>query len=271
MTADLHIHTTASDGRLSPREIYYQAKLANLKSIAITDHDTIEGFLGFRSFTTSGIHIIPGIELNTDTPDYEVHILGYNIDVNNSQLITELDKLAKDRTSRARRIVDKLTGLGFPIEYNRVLQIAGTSKSLGRPHIAKALIEKAYFSSMDEVFNSLLDKNAPAYVPHYKLTPEDAIRLIEAVGGIAVLAHPGLIGNDALILKLIQSGLRGLEIYHPKHTVPQVEAYLALAHKHGLKITGGSDFHGIPGRFPEQLGQFTVPAYLADKLNLSHA
>lgn len=271
MTADLHIHTTASDGRLSPREIYYQAKLANLKIIAITDHDTIQGVLDLRSFATSGIHIIPGIELNTDITDYEVHILGYNIDITNSQLITEIDKLAKDRISRAQKIVDRLTGLGFPVEYNRVLQIAGASKSLGRPHIAKALIEKGYFSTMSEVFNSLLAKNAPAYVPHYKLTPEEAIQLIKIAGGIPVLAHPGLIGNDTLILKLMRSGLRGLEIYHPKHTEPQIKEYLALATEHNLTITGGSDFHGIPGRFPEQLGRFTIPAYLADKLSASHA
>lgn len=271
MTADLHIHTTASDGRLSPREIYYQAKLANLKSIAITDHDTIQGVLDLRSFTISGIHIIPGIELNTDITDYEVHILGYNIDVTSSQLITELDKLAKGRTSRAQKIVDRVTDLGFPIEYNRVLQIAATSKSLGRPHIARALIEKGYFSTMSEVFNSLLARNAPAYVPHYKLAPEEAIRLIEIAGGIPVLAHPGLIGNNALIIELIRSGLRGLEIYHPKHTELQIKEYLALANEYRLKVTGGSDFHGIPGRFPEQLGQFTVPAYLADKLSVSHA
>lgn len=266
MIADLHIHSTASDGRLTPYEIYEQAKLANLSFIAITDHDTIEGVLEFQSLPTSGINIIPGVEFNTDIPGYEVHILGYGIDIHNSQLINQLDKLAQDRTLRARKMVDKLTSLGFPIDYGHVLQIAGNSKAIGRPHIAKALIEKNYFASMEEVFTTLLDCNGPAYVPHYKLTPEEAIQLVQTAGGTAILAHPGLIGNDEVVFKLIQNGLDGLEIYHPKHTQPQTEAYRALACTHNLKISGGSDFHGIPGYFPEKLGQFTIPACLAEKL-----
>lgn len=266
MTADLHIHTTASDGRLTPHDIYKQAKLANLSFIAITDHDTIESVLELQNLPTSGVSIIPGVEFNTDIPGCEVHILGYGIDIHNSQLINQLDKLAQDRTLRARKMVDKLTSLGFPIDYDHVLQIAGNSKAIGRPHIAKALIEKNYFQSMDEVFSTLLDCNGPAYVAHYRLTPEEAIQLVQAAGGIAVLAHPGLIGSDEVVFKLIQSGIDGLEIYHPKHTQTQTEAYKALAHRYNLKISGGSDFHGIPGYFPEKLGQFTIPACLAEKL-----
>lgn len=271
MTADLHIHTTASDGRLTPLEVYHQAKSAGLSFIAITDHDTVEGILELQRVATAGIGIIPGIELNTDVPDHEVHILGYGIDIYNGQLINQLDKLAQDRISRAKKMVDKLISLGFPIDYDHVLQIAGTSKAIGRPHIAKALIEKNYFQNMDEIFNTLLDCQGPAYVAHYKLTPTKAIQLVQAAGGIAVLAHPGLIGNDEIVLDLIRSGIDGLEVYHPKHTETQTEIYRLLAQRHDLKITGGSDFHGIPGRFPEKLGQFTVPAHLAMKLKSGQA
>jgi hypothetical protein len=270
MIADLHIHTTASDGRLAPDDIIEHAMQANLRYIAITDHDTVDGLLYLnkrkRLTSTTTLTVIPGIELSSDLPQYEVHILGYYLDIFNKELYNQLDVIVADRHKRIYRMIEKLDALGYLIEYEQVMQLAGQSTSLGRPHIAKALVQKGYFSKESEVFTTLLYKNGPAYVPHYKLAPAEAIQLIGQAGGIAVLAHPGLIGNDSVILDLIQAGIRGIEVYHPKHDAIQIQKYLAIANQYKLAVTGGSDFHAIPTRFPEKLGIFTIPATLVTQL-----
>lgn len=270
MIADLHIHTTASDGRLSPLEIVNQAKRVGLSHIAITDHDTVAAYKELRATisdnTASKPIIIPGIEFSTDLPNHEVHILGYFIDIDNSKLNEQLEVILNDRLRRSKIMVEKLNALGYLIDYNRVLAIAGQAKSVGRPHIAMALVEKKYFKTVPEAFDQVLVKNGPAYVPHYKLTPEQAIRLIEAAGGIAILAHPGLIGDDNLVIDVIKLGIHGLEVYHPEHDQAMTSKYLGIADKYNLKITGGSDFHAIPGRYPEELGRFTIPTTLVESL-----
>ncbi|MBP2627688.1 MAG: hypothetical protein H6Q68_2399 [Firmicutes bacterium] len=269
MTADLHVHTTASDGRLSPASIIDQAIQAKLSYIAITDHDTVDGLLQLSTVQQSlpaSLFVIPGIELSTDLPENEVHILGYYIDIFNVELCHQLDLLIVHRHERAKQMIIKLNQLGYSITYLRVLELAGQVTSIGRPHIAKALVEKAYFPTIADVFTTLLDKNGPAYVPHYKLTPKQVIELIKIAGGVPVLAHPGLVGNDNIVLDIIDSGILGLEVYHPKHDEGQVEKYLNIANKYKLAITGGSDFHAIPARFPHQLGIFTIPANLACQL-----
>jgi predicted metal-dependent phosphoesterase TrpH len=260
MTADLHIHTNASDGIFTPQEILIQAERAGLSHIAITDHDTVTGLLAIAESHHSSLSpsVIPGLELSTDLPRNEVHILGYYIDVTHAELNRQIKIIAADRFNRAERIVHKLIKLGFPVSYQRVLEIAGKSTAVGRPHIAAALLEKGYFTTMEEVFDNLLKKNKPAYIPHYKLTPQETVDLIKLAGGVPVLAHPGLVGNDQIVLDTIRLGIGGIEVYHPKHTQQQVEKYHELAARHSLAITGGSDFHGIPGRFPERLGEFTI-------------
>lgn len=271
MTADLHIHTTASDGRLSPNEILQQAIEVGLSYIAITDHDTVDGLLeihkAMEKNTINNISIIPGIEFNTDFPDSEVHILGYQIDVYNLELRRQLNLLVAHRHERIKQMIYKLNQLGYDIDYLRVVEIAKHATSLGRPHLAKALIEKGYFSTVTEVFTTLLNKNAPAYVPHYKLTPIQVITLIKKAGGIPVLAHPGLIGNDNIVLELINTGILGLEVFHPTHNEQQIQKYLNMVNEYQLFMTGGSDFHAVPTRFPERLGLFTIPANLAKKLS----
>lgn len=269
LTADLHVHTTASDGRLSPAEIIEEAIKAGLSYIAITDHDTVDGLLQLKEINhpiPNTLTIIPGIELSTDLPQNDVHILGYSIDIFNAPLREQLNILIAHRHERAKQMIAKLQQLGYSITYQRVLELAGSATAIGRPHIAKALVEKEFFSTISEVFIALLDKNGPAYVPHYKLTPKQVIELIKKAGGIAVLAHPGLIGNDDIVLDIIHSGICGLEVYHPKHDEKQTQKYLNMAHQHDLLITGGSDFHAIPARFPQKLGIFTVPATLASQL-----
>lgn len=268
MKADLHVHTTASDGRLTPHELLREAEAAGLTHIAITDHDTLDGLLALQEppVTPRKTVLLPGIEFSTDLPRHEVHILGYNIDITHPELNRQIKLIAADRLERAERIVGRLAKLGYPISYQRVLDTAGDASAVGRPHIAAVLLEAGYFTDIGQVFANLLEKNGPAYIPHYKLSRRDTVDLILAAGGIPVLAHPGLIGDDSVVLDTLSLGIRGIEVYHPKHSAEQTSHYESMAAAHRLMMTGGSDFHGIPGRFPERLGLFTVPAQLA--LNL---
>jgi 3',5'-nucleoside bisphosphate phosphatase len=168
MTADLHVHTTASDGLLTPLEVMTQATAAGLTHIAITDHDTLDGLLTLQDGQPSPGQpvLIPGIEFSTDLPRHEVHILGYNIAVNHPELGRQIRLIAADRLDRAERIVHRLDRLGYPVSYHRVLEIAGDAAAVGRPHIAAALLEKGYFANIGQVFDRLLEKNGPAYIPH---------------------------------------------------------------------------------------------------------
>lgn len=266
MAADLHIHTTASDGRLSPVEIISAALKAGLTEISITDHDTVAGLLEINKCENQLLTIIPGIEFSTEFPCHEVHILGYNIDIFHNELTKELVRLAEERLKRVQKIVVRLNALGYDINYEHVLEFAGGTKAVGRPHVARALLEKGYFEAVSDVFTELLAKNGPAYIPHYKLNLKAALALIKAAGGTTVLAHPGLIESDDIVFEVINAGIDGIEVYHPTHASWQVSKYLELAKKYNLLITGGSDFHGISGRYPEILGEFTVLSDLAKKL-----
>ncbi len=269
MPADLHIHTTASDGHLSPQEIIDQAILSNLNCIAITDHDTVDGLLELdRSGYLAGkpLNLIPGIEFSTDLPQYEVHILGYRIDIFNQTLRQQLSVLVGDRQERVKETLRKLAALGYSIKYEQVVKSAGAATAIGRPHIARVLVEKGYFPTITAVFNALLHKNGPAYVPHTKLDYPTVLNIIRQAGGFSVLAHPGLIGDDRIVQDIIAAGIDGIEVYHPRHNAAQTKKYRKLAKKHQLLITGGSDFHAIPGRFPEKLGIFTIPDPLIDQL-----
>jgi len=271
MTADLHIHTTASDGRKTPEEVILEACKYGLSHIAITDHDTVEALLHlYKNDNILGnntLTVIPGIEFSTDLPAYEVHILGYYINIFSTRLHKELKIITADRLKRLKNMIAKLNNLGFSITYEDVLRIAGEASAIGRPYVARALVEKGYFANVTEVFNKLIFKNGPAFVPHYKLKPEQAIELIIDAGGVPILAHPGLIGNDEIVFNMIAKGIRGIEAYHPTHSNEQTQKYIRMANDYGLAITGGSDFHGIESRFPERLGIFTVPKDLAVNLH----
>ena len=261
MAVDLHIHTTASDGWLSPEQVLQKAREAAMAGMAVTDHDTVDGVLQLARrgcLADMDPLVVPGIELSTDLPENEVHILGYGLNMDESFLRAYLDELIQDRRGRVEKMVKKLNQLGYPVECGRVKEIAGDAKALGRPHVAQALLEKGYFASIGEVFDKMLAKNGPAYVPHYKLLPEEIIRLIHRAGGAAVLAHPGQIRSDQIVMELLELGLDGLEVYHPHHSEEETQRYRQWALEKGLLITGGSDFHGMPGRFPEQLGIFMV-------------
>ncbi len=265
MLADLHIHTTASDGLLSIDQVISQAISKGLHYISITDHDTVDSILNLNN-VIEDLVVIPGIEFSIDYPQNEIHILGYRIDYTYPQFQDELQKLKTSRLTRIAKMVEKVRELGYDIDYNNVLEIAGESKSIGRPHVARALLEKGYFRNIQQVFHELLNPNAPAYVPHYKLTINNAINLILSVQGIPVLAHPGLVGDNQLVENIIKAGIKGIEVYHPVHSLQQIAQYEELAQKYNLLLTGGSDFHGMVGRYPEHIGDYTIPSEHAVKL-----
>lgn len=268
MPSDLHMHTSFSDGRLSPEELVAAAKAAGLNYIAITDHDTVEGIAELYEnghYPCRGIHIIPGIEFSAHHPTREIHILGFHVDIYYRELADKLNDVTEARWTRFSEMVEKLQGLGYNISEADVLAIAGASKSISRSHIGRVLVKKGYFKSVREAFDAVLRKGQPAYVPHYHLEVAEIIALIKAAGGTPVLAHPKLIGDDALVRKLCQSGMEGIEAFYPQHDAEDTERYLSMAEEFGLAVSGGSDFHGYPTRYPQELGIFTIDDVWAEK------
>lgn len=216
MRVDLHLHTTASDGKLSPAEIVRKAVGLGLNVIAITDHDSVEGvepaFAAAEDFPS--LLVIPGVELSADIPGGEVHILGYFIDHHHQGLKRSLESLRNSRRERGRKIVAKLAQLNIDVDWQRVLELAAGA-SVGRPHIAQAMMERGYISSLREAFTKYIGRNGPAYVERERLTPLQAVELVLSAGGLPTLAHPADIeGLESLIPQLKQFGLVGLESYY---------------------------------------------------------
>ncbi|WP_288311929.1 PHP domain-containing protein [uncultured Selenomonas sp.] len=261
MPSDLHTHTTFSDGKLTPEELISAARQAGLSYLAITDHDTVDGVAhlyenGF--YPTKGVRVIPGIEFSAHHPTREIHVLGFNVDIYNSELTDKLNDVTEARWTRFSEMVAKLQKLGYDIREKDVLAVAGASKSISRSHIGRVLVSKGYFKTVRDAFSELLQKGQPAYVPHYRLEVADIISLIHQAGGKAVLAHPKLIWDDALVEEICRSGIDGIEVFYPQHNPEDTAHYLALAEKYQLLPSGGSDFHGFPTRYPAELGVFTI-------------
>lgn len=265
---DLHVHTRASDGAYRPSEVVWLALEAGLEGLAVTDHDTTAGLAeAEEAARRDGIILVPGIELSTLWEDKEVHILGYFIDPGHPRLQDKLADRRQGRYRRAKRILEKLEQLGLPVEWARVQELAGEA-SLGRPHIAQAMIERGYVGSITEAFDRYLGEGRPAYVPRSQFTPLEAIDLIRAAHGVPVLAHPGLLVADDLIPVLAAGGLRGLEVYYPEHTIEDTAKYRNLADALGLVATGGSDFHGQDGESRADLGTCGVGREVVAALQL---
>ena len=265
---DLHIHTTASDGKFTPAEIVQKAIASGLKYIAITDHDSIDGVLpaqaAARNFNE--LTVIGGVEINTDVPAGELHILGYYIDTACLELETRLEKLRDSRKDRARKIIAKLKALGINIDYDRVKELAGAG-SVGRPHIAQVMMEKAYVSTLKEAFDRYIGRNGPAYVERDKISPVGATQLILKAKGIPVLAHPYTCEHpESIISELKAAGLAGVEVYYTSHTPQQVHDLLRLAKLFDLVPTGGSDFHGLDSINEPPLGTLEVPLESIERL-----
>ncbi len=256
------MHTTASDGALTPPELVREAKARGLECIAVTDHDSTDGIEeAMAEGERVGVHVIPGIEMSTDIPRAEVHILGYYLKYRDAEFQGILQQLRDGRRERAERIVGKLADMGVVIPWERVQEVAGQG-SVGRPHIAQVMVETGYVSSMVEAFTNYIGRNAPAYVERYKLTPMEAVGLIRKVYGLPVLAHPGeVVSLDTLLPQLISAGLVGMECYYGDYSPEAVEGLLALADEHGLIPTGGTDFHRVEGldHGPHHPGDTWVP------------
>ena len=265
---DLHLHTTASDGVFSPEDIVAKAARLGLRIIAICDHDTVDGIsralAAAKAFT--GLRVIPGVEVSTDFPAGEVHVLGYFIDHTNKELGATLKRMRQTRRERAQGMIAKLDKLGIHIDWSRVQEIAG-SGSIGRPHIAQAMLEKGYINSIGDAFYRYISKGGPAYVERIKMTPEEAVKLILRSGGLPVLAHPLTIDDpEAVTTRLKAVGLIGIEAYYGEFNAEQVSYLVKMAHRHNLIVTGGSDYHGLDDARETMIGGAQVPLEAAQKL-----
>ena len=256
--ADLHVHTNASDGLYTPNQLVKLAATKKLRAISITDHDAVRSINpAIKEAKSYNLEIIPGIELSTIDNQLDVHILGYFIDINNEKIKHYIRLFQEERVRRAKKIVDKLYNLGMKLNIDFIMQKAGPG-SIGRPHIADALMEEGYVLSYDEAFYKYLGNSKPAYVPKYKISPLEAIQLIHHAEGLSFIAHPGLeIATDKLV-DYIKQGLDGIEILHPKHSQLKVNELYQFAIRHELLVSGGSDCHGNR-KGQEMLGLFNVP------------
>lgn len=270
MSADLHIHTTFSDGTNSPEEIVELAKKAGLKTIAITDHDVVEGIDRAKiKGKELGVEVIPGIEFTTEAFDTEIHILGYFIDHHSPELIEAITKIQKGREKRIFKICEKLKDLGIDLEPEKVFEMAG-HRAAGRPHVARVLVKEGFVKNFREAFGKYIDFHGPAYVSHYKLSPEDAVKLVLSAKGVPVYAHPRVSNCDQIIPDLMAAGLAGIEVYYSGHNQTQTQHYLNLVKKNGLLATGGSDYHGVKSGREVGLGVVTIPDELVEKLKDEH-
>ena len=270
MNADLHLHSTFSDGTFTPEEIVREAKRHGLTAIALTDHDTVEGCMRMAAACwPAGIEFIPGTELTAEADGRELHILAYYLDVHDADLLAAMARFQEVRVNRIREMCARLNELGVALQPEAVFAIANC-RSPGRPHLARALVEGGFCMSFGEAFDRFLKKGKPAWVPKFKISAAEAIALIHRAKGAAVLAHPGLNHCDDLIPALAAAGLDGLECFHTKHTPADRERYTALAREHRLLITGGSDCHGMNKGRP-LIGTLSVPYALVEELKLAAA
>lgn len=280
MNIDLHIHSTESDGSLTPVQIITHAKKLGLRAVSITDHDTVSGVKNALSVSRAlGMGCISGVEMSATAPPLfdipgSLHILGYGMDPGHGDFIKMLDRLLKARLDRFPKMIEKLNALQIPISYGAVQALAGQA-TVSRPHIARALVAAGAVGSVDEAFDRYLANGKPAYVDRYRIELEEVLSTVSAAGGVCVLAHPGLIRMKSgktvgdLANRLAQMGIKGIEAHYPEHSEEQTRFFVELARSLGLIVTGGTDFHGAvrpeiglgSGR-----GAFCVPANLWEPL-----
>ncbi len=246
---DLHIHSTASDGSLSPGDLMAYARRKGAAAVSLTDHDTIDGLeTALVAGKEIGLEVIPGLEISAQYPGGTMHLLGYYIDPSDLNLNRELLRLQEARRERNPKIISKLQSLGIPISFDQVQALA--TGQMGRPHIARVLFQMGAVSSFEEAFQKYLAKGAQAYVEKFRFSPSEAISLITQAGGIPVLAHPFTLNYPSLrdlkrlIQKLKNSGLKGIEVLYSEHTPNQTGDYFSLAKELNLIYTGGTDYHG---------------------------
>jgi len=261
---DLHVHTNYSDGSFTPEETVRYAQKIGLCGIAITDHDITDAIApAIKEGAKRGIEIVPGIELSVDLEDNsigEMHILGYYLDWENTVFQNKLKQFRETRKERAIKILEKLSENGITLDQNKLLS-GKTNIAIGRLHIAKMMHEQGFVRNIKEAFTKYLANNMPAYVPKFKLSPEEAIGMIKSVKGIAVLAHPyyGNLSDKTFLSNLIKMGLSGIEAWHTKHSLATQEKFTEIAHELNLLITGGSDCHGTAIKDKPLMGTQNIP------------
>ncbi|QHT61843.1 PHP domain-containing protein [Paenibacillus lycopersici] len=272
--ADLHTHTTASDGMQRPADNVAAAKAKGLSAIAITDHDTVDGIdEAMEAGERHGIEVVPGVEISTVADGIDIHILGYYVNWRDPDWREKLKRLITLREQRNDMILAKLNELGMAITLEDVEEEARLqgkdSGSMGRPHIAAVLIKKGHVGTMQEAFDRYLAQGAAAYANPPRLHPFEALDWIREAGGTSVIAHPGLYGNDELVRAIIAQGAQGIEVFHSDHDEAAEARYARLAAEHGLIVTGGSDFHGERQGviFHGDIGSRTVDAAVLNQLN----
>jgi len=259
LKADLHIHTNFSDGSYSPEQVVEIALERGLGAIAITDHDSVGGIESARRAAQgSELVVVPGTELSSYVGEHGYHIVGLFIDPDDSTLLGHLEFFRNHRHERGAMIVDKLRKLGVNIAMDDVLEVSG-SGSVGRPHIAEALVRAGAVRDFSEAFERYIGNGKPAYVPKYRIDPGRAAEVIHAAGGLAFLAHPGVSTESlAEVVDVMKMGLDGIETVHSKHTPRQVEDFRRLAETHGWLVSGGSDCHGENGGAFADIGACTI-------------
>jgi predicted metal-dependent phosphoesterase TrpH len=267
---DLHTHTVASDGVLTPPALVAAAQAAGVGLLAVCDHDSTNGLeAAIAAGPAHRVEVWPGVELSCDTEAGEVHVLGYFVDHHSEWFQTMLARLRDGRTRRAERIVERLHALGAPVSFARVKALANGG-AIGRPHIARALIEAGHARTTNDAFDRYIGRHGPAYAERVKVTPAQAVEITRAAGGLSVLAHPGWGVPHETIPQLVEAGLDGIEVYYPEHTPAQIAHYAALARRYGLLMTGGTDFHGGEVS-PRGLGSQFVPDDIVPPLRAAAA
>ena len=265
---DLHLHTLASDGRLTPTELVNLIASKGVTVAAISDHDTTDGIAEAVQAASAhqNLEIIPAIELSTDIPGDEIHMLGYFLEYEDEEFQGILGRFREGRVERGRMMVEKLAALGKPVDWERVKAFAGDG-SVGRPHIALAMVEAGYFKEPKEAFYEYLGRNGLAYAEREKMTPEEGVEMLARVGGSAVLAHPaGLEDLDTKVAQLKEAGLVGMEVHYAMYSEETIQRLLEVANRHGLIPCGGSDYHGLGNTGEQEPGLLGPPMDSVEKL-----
>ncbi|HEY9166226.1 MAG TPA: PHP domain-containing protein [Candidatus Kryptonia bacterium] len=259
MRIDLHTHTNSSDGALSVSELFRKVKNAAIDTLSVTDHDTVSALdESTKAASELGIEFVPGIEVTSRYKSFQLHFLGYFIDYTNKNFLARLRELQDARIMRAKRIIAKLNKIKIPLKLESVIEKAGLTNSIGRPHIANSMVEEGFAESYDEVFNKYIGIGRPAYEANYQFPPERAIALISEAGGLAVLAHPSHYVSKDFLIRLLKLGMEGVEVIHPSHSDEERAFYSKFADENSILKTGGSDFHGGLKNDDVNLGKYIV-------------
>lgn len=265
---DLHTHSTYSDGLLSPAALVKAAAARGVRTLALTDHDTVAGIPEARAAGAAlGVEVIPGVELSTSLGrGGEIHLLGYFVDIDDPTLLETLAGYARDRAERMERMIERLRRIGAPVDPARVTALAGHG-TMGRPHLGRVLVEAGYARDLTDAFDRYIGGGKPAYVPRPRVDPADAIALVRAAGGVPTLAHPFSVGGvESVLDRLVPAGLLGMEVDYGEYPPEDRETLRQIAARRGLIATGGSDYHGPDARAARELGSVEVPMAAVEAL-----